>query len=357
MNLKVCLIVDTLSKGGAERAASILSKLFTSAGICVTIVALRGGVSYEYSGDLIHIGKQHSSIKFIKQFQKIIRLRRALKKIEANFVIDFRMRNRAFMELILHLFVFKASKMIYRINSFRISWHLPKGRFFKWIYNKGKLVAVSKDIKRMLEEDYGFNNVSYIPNTFQGKIDSTKTNTIKEEYIIALGSLRNEIKQFDKLIETYASSVLPKQNIHLYILGEGKDRKILEKQIQLSEVRDKVHLLGFIRHPETYVKNARYLVSCSTVEGFPNGLLEALNLRTPVISFDCKSGPSEMIVDKKNGLLIKDQDFEALKKAMEMFVLEDKIYKYCKANTGKYLEDFLPERSQKNWLELLNLNA
>ena len=45
------------------------------------------------------------------------------------------------------------------------------------------------------------------------------------------------------------------------------------------------------------MKSANFLVMSSYVEGFPNTLLESLVVGTPVISFDCPSGPSELIID------------------------------------------------------------
>ena len=67
-------------------------------------------------------------------------------------------------------------------------------------------------------------------------------------------------------------------------------------------------------NPYDYIKQCKFLVLCSKFEGMPLVILETLTLGKPVISFNCKSGPSELITDKENGLLVKDQDFYELEK-------------------------------------------
>ena len=50
----------------------------------------------------------------------------------------------------------------------------------------------------------------------------------------------------------------------------------------------------------------------SRYEGFPMVLIEALALEVPLVSFDCKTGPNEIIRHNHNGLLVSDQNIEAL---------------------------------------------
>lgn len=354
---KICILVDCLSKGGAEKAAGILSKLLhSSAKYQVTIISLRDDISYPYAGTLINLGKKEFKFKPLKQIQKFLRLRKYIKEINADYIIDFRTRRRILMEGLLHRFIWQPEKMIYTIHSSNINWHIPQGNFFVPYYKKGKIVAVSKSIKKILEDSYGYNNVSYIPNTVNSEFIKKQASIpfeIKDKYILAVGGLRNDIKQFDKLIETYAKTNLLENDIKLYVLGDGPDRIRLENLIEKLNLKDHVKLHGFKNNPYPYLKHSLFLVLCSKVEGLPMVILEALTLNTPVVSFDLKSGPSELIAHNKNGILVSNQDFKSLKTTIEYLVNNKEVLTRFKENTNKDLQVYSQENHLKNWCNLL----
>lgn len=355
---KICILVDSLSKGGAEKAAAELSNLLFTSGKEIVVISLKNDITYPYSGNLINLGTNESSFKLLKQLKKTFLLRKHLKQINPDFVIDFRMRSRQFMEFILHSFVFDNKKMIYVVQNYQIDWHLPKGKWFLKIYAKGKIVGVSKEIKKVLEVNYGFSNVYYIPNFVNpDKIrQMSKENvatSIKGKYIVCIGRLTNYTKQHDKLIAAYKQTNLAAIGVKLLILGDGPDRLKLKKLIAEQALQDTVKLLGYVKNPYPYLKDAMFKVLCSRVEGLPLSIIESLVLKTPVVSFDCKSGPSEMIVDGENGFLIENQNFDALKKAMELLVNNAELALKLKAGTNKYLNDYLPKNNLKLWNTLL----
>ena len=92
----------------------------------------------------------------------------------------------------------------------------------------------------------------------------------------------------------------------------------------------------------------------SLSEGFPMVLIEALDLKTPVISFDCNSGPNEIIQHEINGLLVKDQNSEKLIEAMERLVLDEVFYKKIKNNLESMCNQFTEELIIETWIKLLD---
>ncbi|MGC6430075.1 MAG: glycosyltransferase [Jejuia sp.] len=353
-NKKVCLIVDCLTGGGAERTAAKLSIKLSDLGYQVSIISVRDEVTYHFKGKLFNLGERDSKIKPLKQFVKLFRFKKAYKEASADIYIDFRMRDRRLMEWLLHKFVFDIRKMAMAIRSYNIDYHMPKSTFFYNQYAKSKaILVVSKQIThRMLN----FPNLVYIPN-FYSK-NSMPTDSIKRvmnttPFILAVGRLDNAVKQFDKLILSYKNSKLLTEGLKLLIIGEGKDRKYLENLIEENNLTENVKLLGFIDNPFEYLANAKFLILCSKFEGFPNAILESLGIGTPVVAFNCKSGPSEMVVNEYNGILVEDQNFEALKTAMNTMVSNQKLYEYCKSNTKKSVEKFSEETIIKKWVQLI----
>jgi len=271
--------------------------------------------------------------------------------------IDFRSRSRFVMEYLLHQFIFEAKKMIMMVHSYEIEWHIPKGKIFKKIYNNTHaVVAVSEGIELKLGKKYDFENLLHIPNYISIEEEQVTTPLeISEAYIIAVGRLRNDIKQFDRLIETYHEANLTEKNIKLYICGDGEDEEALEKLISTLGLTNDVRLLGFVENVNEYIRNAKYLVLSSSVEGFPMVLLEALQQKTPVISFDCKSGPSEIIQHKTNGLLVEDQNFANLKDAMILLIENLALYAKCKQNTVSSISKFTEKPVIQEWIQLINV--
>ena len=91
-------------------------------------------------------------------------------------------------------------------------------------------------------------------------------------------------------------------------------------------------------------------------EGLPNVVLESLACETPVIAFDCSSGPREMILDKENGLLVANQDIEKLAEGMNLLVEDENLYRYCKQNTLQSVQSFSISTIGKQWLDLMKIS-
>ena len=220
---KIGLIVDCLANGGAEKIASRLSLAFDKLGYEVSIISLRDQITYDYAGKLYNLGINDPKIKPLKQLKKIINFRKAYKTVDADYYIDFRMRNRLVLEALLHFFVFRMDRMLMRINNYNIHYHLPKNkRIYKFYENAKALISLTDDITVKLNELHEFKNIIKIPNFFSETVVELSEEEFTQNsnnYIIAVGRLTNRVKQFDKLLLTYKQTDFYKANIPLFILG------------------------------------------------------------------------------------------------------------------------------------------
>ena len=274
-----------------------------------------------------------------------------------DYIIDFRFRTKPLQELIISRFIYK-SKAIFTVHSYLIDHYMPNWSWLtRLMYNESyAVVSITHQMNKLISDKHQLNNLVTIHNPVSfDEINLRKDapNNLNFQYIIAVGQYENPIKQFDKLIETYAQSNLPSQNIHLVILGDG-DKEILQKQIAIHYLEQKVHLLGYKENPFKYISKAKFLVLCSQNEGMPNVILESLTCETPVIAFDCPSGPRE-IINENNGILVENQNWETLRLAMENMITNKILYLHCKSNARNSINTFEINAIGQQWLSLLEI--
>jgi glycosyltransferase involved in cell wall biosynthesis len=133
--------------------------------------------------------------------------------------------------------------------------------------------------------------------------------------LIAIGRLSPQ-KDLPTLLEAF-NIFRKKMPAQLVILGEGKERKELEAEIQEQGLVGWVHLLGYVNNPYAYLSAAHVFFSSSLWEGLPTVHVEALACGCQVVSTDCPSGPSEILAGGKYGRLVPVKDPQALADAIE----------------------------------------
>jgi len=161
-----------------------------------------------------------------------------------------------------------------------------------------RIIAVSHGIEDDLVENYGVaaSKVATIYNPVDtgGIEDAARVPPsvdIPADFIVAVGRLVPN-KNFAMLLRSYAAAKIESS---LVILGEGAERSRLLALARELGIANKVHLPGFAANPYAILARAKFYVSPSNAEGFPNAMIEAMCIGLPVISTDCDSGPSEIL--------------------------------------------------------------
>ena len=122
-------------------------------------------------------------------------------------------------------------------------------------------------------------------------------------------------KDFPTLLKAFAH-IRATRPARLVILGEGRERQILENLAINLEIASDFSLPGFKANPYAYMSRATVFVLSSLLEGLPNALIEALACGCPVVSTNCRSGPQEILANGAFGSLVPVGDERALAKAI-----------------------------------------
>jgi glycosyltransferase involved in cell wall biosynthesis len=356
--IKVCIVTSSLGKGGAQKSSAVLSILLDSLGCEVHIVSILDTIDYVYKGTLLNLGvlknKDDSVFGKVKRFYVFFKY---LKSQKFDFIIDSRSRPTILKQFVINKLLYVNQKVIFIVHSFFLSNYIPENKFVaQFLYNKTfKFVTVSKAIKSNLVSKYQFNNVHIINNAVS-QIPANSLTDISvpaDNYILFFGRIEDSIKNLTLLIESYKRSILKDKNIRLVILGEGSDKLKLIQKVQMMGMKSDILFFPYTKNPYPMVRGAMFSVLTSKYEGFPTMLVESLAQGTPVISVNCQSGPSEIISDTQNGLLVPNNNPDLLSQAMNRFVTDNELYKLCKHNAKKSIEKFHTENISKDWKQLI----
>ena len=137
-------------------------------------------------------------------------------------------------------------------------------------------------------------------------------------FLLSVGRLAYQ-KGFER-IPALAARVLKRHpGWKWVIVGDGIFRRRIQEEIETMGLQDSLILAGR-DNPFPYYRKAELLVMTSRYEGFGLVLLEALSENCPVVAFNCRFGPSEIIAEGENGLLIPAEDFSALETGIHKLI-------------------------------------
>ncbi len=138
------------------------------------------------------------------------------------------------------------------------------------------------------------------------------------------------------------------------IYGEGALRDTIQKQIDELKLTNVITLCGRTSNiSEKYAQHSIYVMS-SRAEGFPLALLEASSCGLPLISYDCPSGPSEIIENGKNGLLVERVgDIQGMADAICTLIENEALRNEMGEKALQMVERFSIQNIKKEWMEVL----
>ena len=193
--------------------------------------------------------------------------------------------------------------------------------------------------------------IKQIYNPYLSKINNKKYN--KKNFIINIARLRKQ-KDHVTLLKAFKLFWLKNRNYKLIILGHGNLENKLKKITFELGINKFVKFIGWKKDTSIYLKKSKIFILSSIYEGLGNVLLDAINYDNVCISTNCPSGPSEILLNGKGGLLVKPKSPKLLAKKIQFSIdnysLLKKKNQYAKQKLNRFL---IKDNSQKyfNYLE------
>lgn len=330
----IFFVVPSMQGGGAERVANILMTHIDRDRFCIKLILFNK--TGEYLGDI------PDDIETVDLQKKgrwdflllIFKLRKLLRQDNPHAVISFIHYANIITVFANKLAHGKSKTIICEHNYFKEyiknqRFSLIKRYLIRVAYNMAdKVISISNKMtdglnsflkipRHKIETIYNPIDIDYIVSRSTEDIDHPlfKDTDDKLHTICGMGRL-TEQKRFDVLINAVAL-LKGKLPLRLIIIGQGpllNDLKVLARNLSID---DHVHFIGFQINPFAWLRKADLFVLSSDYEGFPMVLLEAMACKVPVVSTDCPSGPSEIIINGNTGILVPAGNEVAISQAID----------------------------------------
>ncbi|MDW5289362.1 glycosyltransferase family 4 protein [Formosa sp. PL04] len=359
--MKIHFIISRLKGGGAERVLTLLATAFAKKDkYNISIITLNDCEDfYTIPANIERISMDYGSITndTIKSIVNLS-LFYSKKKNRPDLIISFITLTNFITILVAKLFGIKI--IVEEHNSYlRAMGNRKQLTDFtrKHLYKRADLLTVLTAFDIPYYKQYNV-NVMVMPNPCSF-LPLTKSLDQREKTILAVGNLdRYNHKGFDNLIELIAPILKTNPEWKLKIAGTGdKGYDLINKLVTQYNIVDQVIFTGFVSNISELMQASSIFILPSRFEGLPMVLLEAMSQGMACIAYDCKTGPSDIIINNLNGLLIKDQNMKDMQVNLQSLIsnpnLRENLAIKGISSLDKYHINAVIESYEKKFEEIL----
>ena len=330
---RITVFINKLNSGGAEKVCVLLCNELVQRGYTVELWV----INHEKTVLAEKLDKSVRTVNFGKQSVRngFFRLAQELIKAKPKTLLIFN-TELCILAILIKLSLFLKTKIIFRsINTLSMELNGSLSYYKRYIVyplvktflnSTSYIIAQSEGMKEDLIANYNIdkNKIETIPNpaVILKSIASDEIVDTKTNEFVFIGRLVHQ-KGLELLFKALSIALKSVNDIQLTIIGEGEES---EKLVQLAEelnLSKHITFVGFCDNVSAYILRSKATLLTSYFEGFPNVLVESISLGTPVVSFDCPSGPRDIIESNVNGILVPYLNVELFAEALVQIVNDD----------------------------------
>ena len=359
----IFFVVSAMGDGGAERVAALLCNYWVAQGYEVTLMPTFSGrgdcvyplddrVYLEYLAD--RVGGARKTIGSMPR--RFWALRRAIKESGADVVVSFLSQVNIvtlLASLGLTVPVVVSERTYPPAMPLGLAWETLRRLTYPWAKT---VVVQTEDAAKWFAKNCPAARVSVIANPVVFPLPVTDDIKRPAQWlgknrhmVLAVGRLGEE-KGFGQLLQAFALLANDYPTWELVVLGEGEQRERLERELEMLGMGGRVHLPGWVGNLPDWYHRAELYVMSSRFEGFPNALVEAMSHGLPSVSFDCNTGPRDIIRPGVDGVLVTpEQGAKGLAAAMGRLMGDQFLRVRMGKAASEVCERFALERIGSLW--------
>ena len=253
-------------------------------------------------------------------------------------------------------------KIITRSNTSPDGWSKKKFKklLYQYFLSKADVVIVnSKEFKMKMKKFFNLDCICIYNPLNQKEINQLSKMKVKNIYskkkILKIINIGRMVEQKDQITLLRALNILKNSiKFEAIIMGRGALKESLKEYIKEKKLYKFVKLINFQSNPFKFLKQSDLFILSSKFEGLPNVLLESIALNKFVISTDCPTGPREILLNGKGGLLFKVGDYKDLTRKINFFYKnKKKCNRLLKKSFGS-LNKYSYTKNLNKYYELVN---
>jgi len=217
-----------------------------------------------------------------------------------------------------------------------------------------KIIANSKNTLDSLPKQFNKKSIVIYNGVDITEIINTQYETthIDNDFVIVTVARLVKLKDIKILIKAFKLLSDKYENVKLYIIGDGVERKNLEELSESLNLTNKIDFKGKLQRGEVYffLKEADVFCSASKWEGFGNAIVEAMAAKVAIISSEIPV--SKEVIGDKNALYFEVGNHEKLFRQLEKLYLNDKLRKELAEKSFLKAQEFSLERNIEEHIKL-----
>ncbi|WP_203258693.1 glycosyltransferase family 4 protein [Hyunsoonleella ulvae] len=196
------------------------------------------------------------------------------------------------------------------------------------------------------KNEWKINNSIVIPNVLSFFPETTSN--LQSRNVIAVGH-HNHNKGFDRLLKSWKIVISKHSNWRLNVFGNNGQNMTYINMAKQLELNSSVTFYKAVKNiKEKYLESSIYVMP-SRSEGFGMTIIEAQSCGLPCISYDCPSGPKDLIHSGKDGFLIENGDIESFAEKIILLIENLNLRFEMGKKSREGSKKFLAENIMKEW--------
>lgn len=353
--MNIAFLISSLhTAGGTERVTAVIANALARSGYCVRVFALSNGgepfFELDKSIEVQYVVDKPKNNIYLRLPLNVLKLRRMCAKNRIDFLID--VCSAMSLMSIPANFLRRTRIITWEHFNAKVNWNPITSPLARRLVSRfaEKVVTLTSDDAKTYREKFGAKNVLTIHNpltiTPEGRAD------LSEKTVLAIGRLEEQ-KGFDMLLEAWARCGCRQSGWVLKIVGNGSLKPMLESRAEALSLGDSVRFLPPTHEIEQVYRSASIYAMSSRFEGLPLVLIEAMSLGLPIVSFDCNTGPQDIVEHGKTGFLVEANNVAELAERIDLLAADRGLREEFAENSLVRAEKFKLEPILEQWKEIL----